>query len=53
MFVVIKLIRGLLTTECTRELLFLQMNHSDVISGIIFSSVDFPTVETEPLVAGE
>ena len=53
MLVVIKLSSRLVTTEITRELLFLQVNHSDVISGIIFSSVDFLTVETEPLVAGE
>ena len=43
----------LMTTKFTRELLFLQVNHSDVLSGIRFSSVDFLTAETEPLVAGE
>ena len=53
MFVVIELIRGLVTTKFTRKLLFLQVNHSDVLSGIRFSSDDFLTAETEPLVAGE
>ena len=33
----------LVATEITRELLFLQMNHSDMLSGISFSCVDFLT----------
>ena len=53
MFLVITDVKGLVTTEFTRELLFLQVNHSDVLSGIRFSSDDFLTAETEPLVAGE
>ena len=53
MSLVITDVKGFVTTEFTRELLFLQVNHSDVLSGIIFSGVGFLTVETEPLVAGE
>ena len=53
MFLVITDITGLQTTEFTRELLFLQVNHSDVLSGIRFSSDDFLTAETEPLVTVE
>ena len=44
---------GLVTTEFTRKILFLQVNHSDVLSGIRLSRRHFLTAETEPLVAGE
>ena len=53
MFVVIELIGELAITKSTRKLPLLQVNHSDVLSGIRFSSDDFLTAETEPLVAGE
>ena len=53
MLVVIKLCGRFVTTEFTRELLFLQVNHSDVLSGIRLSRRHFLTAETEPLVAGE
>ena len=53
MSLVITDVKGFVTTEFTRELLFLQVNHSDVLSGIRFSSDDFLTAETEPLVTVE
>ena len=53
MFVVIELIGELAITKSTRKLPLLQVNNSDVLSGIRFSCGDFLTVETEPLVAGK
>ena len=44
---------GLMTAEFTRELLFLQVNHSHMPTGMRFFGRDLVTVETEPLVAGE
>ena len=46
-------VTGLQTTEFTRELLFLQVNHSDMLSGISLHRRDLVTAETEPLVGGE
>ena len=53
MSLVITDVKGFVTTEFTRELLFLQVHNSDVFSGIRFSSDDFLTAETEPLVTVE
>ena len=43
----------LFATEFTPVLLFLQVNYSHVLSSSRFSSADFLTAETDPLVAGE
>ena len=43
----------LFATEFTPVLLFLQVNYSHVLSSSRFSSADFLTAETHPLVAGE
>ena len=42
-----------MTTEFTRELLFLEVNDSHVVSGMSSGGRDLVTAETEPLVAGE
>ena len=53
MYLKIKLRRRPVTTEFTRELLFLEVNHSHVASRMSSGGRDFVTAETEPLVAGE